>query len=75
MHSQVQERDYVEKRNFMFYPTPLGRALLAGYNNNTPHNNNNRYDAMGIDMGRPQQRARMERGMKEVADGRQARTA
>ena len=40
MHSQVQERDYVEKRNFMFYPTPLGRALLAGYNNNTPHNNN-----------------------------------
>ena len=48
--TQVLERNYVEKRGHLFYSTPLGRALLAGY------------VAMGFDLGKPQLRAEMERG-------------
>ena len=45
----------MEKRGHLFYSTPLGRALLAGY------------VAMGFDLGKPQLRAEMERDMNDVA--------
>ena len=58
---KVLERSYVEKRNDLFHPMPLGRTLLRGY------------QRMGFDLGRPAMRAQMERDMKQIAIGQKSR--
>ena len=55
---KVIERSYVEKRNGThFYPTLVGRTLLKGYVD------------VGFDLGKPEQRAEMERVLNRVASG------
>ena len=55
---KVLERSYVEKRGGqLFHPTQVGRTLLRGYVD------------IGFDLGKPEQRAEMERTINRVASG------
>ena len=59
----ILDREYVTKQQSSFHMTPVGSMLLKGYND-MPITN-----GKGVDIGKPELRAEMERTFDKVADG------
>ena len=55
--SKIQTRGYCQKVGNIFYPCPMGLALVLGY------------ESMGFDFAKPTLRADMERSMRQVSAG------
>lgn len=56
--AKIQERNYCTEKNRVFEPTPLGLALVNGYEN------------MGFDFAKPKLRADLERALQDICAGR-----